>query len=95
MSVVWCGIGFQPVIDPGIAVWFDRLEAYPTLLSAGLFDLSSTLADFESWVALANHVDSASSLDDLAIGVAVLQRAYAANNFHRIALDRCFVYGLV
>ncbi len=64
-------------------------------LSAGLFDLGSALTDFEPRVALANHVDATSSFDDLAIGVAVLQRAYAANNFHRIALDQCFVYGLV
>jgi hypothetical protein len=26
--------------------------------------------------------------------VAVFQRADTANNFHRIALERCFVYGL-
>jgi hypothetical protein len=71
------------------------LEAYRTRLSAGLFDLGAALADLELWIALANHVDSAASLDDLAIWVAVLQRANAANYFHRIDLDRCFVYGLV
>ncbi len=64
-------------------------------LAAGLFGLCSALADLEFRIALANHVNSATSLDDLAIGMAVLQRANAANYFHRIDLDRCLVYGLI
>ena len=56
------------------------------LLAAGLFDLGTALAHLELWIALANHVDSATSFDDLAIGMAVFQRANAADNFHRIDL---------
>ncbi len=55
-------------------------------LAAGLFDLRAALADLELRVALANHIDSAATLHDLAIGVAVLERANAADNFHRIGL---------
>ena len=64
-------------------------------LAASLLDLCSALTDLELRVALANHVDSATSLDDLAIGVAVFQRTNAADYFHRIDLNRCIVYGLV
>ena len=45
----------------------DQLEGLTTFL----LDFSAALADFEFWVALANHVDSPASLHDLAIGVAV------------------------
>jgi hypothetical protein len=55
-------------------------------LAAGLFDLGTTLTHLEPGIALANHVDSAPSFDDLAIGVAVFQRANTADNFHRIDL---------
>ena len=48
--------------------------------------LGSALAYLVAWIALANHVDSATSFDDLAIGMAVLQRANATDNFHRIDL---------
>ncbi len=64
-------------------------------LATGLFDLRTALTDFELWVALANHVNSATSLNDLTIGVAVFQCADAAYYFHRIDLNRCIVYGLV
>lgn len=65
------------------------------ILTPGLFDLSAPLADFESRIALTNHIDSTASLDDLAIGVAVFQRTNAADYFHRIDLEQCFVYGLI
>lgn len=57
-----------------------------TRLSPGLFHFGAALADLETRVAFADHVDSATPFDDLAIGVAVFQCAYAANNFHRIDL---------
>ena len=60
-------------------------------LAACLFDLRSALADLELGIALTDHVDPATSLNDLAIGVAVFQRANAADNFHRIALVRLIV----
>ncbi len=63
-------------------------------LAAGLFDLRTTLANFEFRIAFADHIDSAASFDHLTIGVAVLQRANAADYFHRIDSNRCFVYGL-
>jgi len=57
-----------------------------TRLATGLFDLRTPLAHLELGVALANHVNAATPSDDLAIGVAVFQRADAADNFHRIDL---------
>jgi hypothetical protein len=61
-------------------------------LATSLFGLGVALADFELRIALADHVDPTASFDDLAIWVAVLQRANAANNFHRIDLVRFIVY---
>ena len=55
-------------------------------LATCLFDLGSALAHFEFRIALTNHINSATSFDDLAIGMAVLQRANATDNFHRIDL---------
>ena len=55
-------------------------------LASCLLDLGSALTHFELGIALANHIDSATSFDDLAIGMAVFQRANAADNFHRIDL---------
>jgi len=55
-------------------------------LAAGLLDLGTTLTHLEPRIALADHVDSATSLDDLAIGMAVFQRTNATDNFHRIDL---------
>ena len=53
-------------------------------LASRLFHLGSALAYFEFRVTFANHVDSASALNHLAIRVAVLQGTDAADNFHRI-----------
>ena len=53
-------------------------------LATCLLDLGATLADFKFWVALADHVDSAASFDDLAVGVTVFESTNAADNFHRI-----------
>ena len=55
-------------------------------LSPRPFHFGRTLADLETRIALADYVDSPTPLDDLAIGVAVLQCANAADNFHRIDL---------
>lgn len=60
-------------------------------LSTSFFNLSSALTDFELWVTLTNHVNSATSFYNLAVGVAVFQRAYTADNFHRIDLLRRIV----
>ena len=52
-------------------------------LTASLFDLGSALTDLEFWIAFTNDVNASSTLDDLAIGVAIFQCANAADNFHR------------
>ena len=62
------------------------LAGWRQRLSACFLDLGAALADFEFRIAFANDVNSAASLDDLAIGVAVLQCTDAANNFHRTRL---------
>ncbi len=59
-------------------------------LAASFLDLRAALADLELRDTLANDVDSATTFDDLAIWVAVLQRADAAYNFHRIDLKCLF-----
>ena len=51
-------------------------------LAAFLFDFGSALADFEPWLAFADHVDPAAATDNLAIGVAVLQGSDRADNLH-------------
>jgi hypothetical protein len=51
-------------------------------LTASFFDLRSTLANFELGVAFADHVHSAATLDDLAVGVTVFKGADTADNFH-------------
>ena len=56
-------------------------------LTPSLLALGTALADFELRVALANHVNSTTSLDDLAIGVPVFQGTNAADNFHGITLN--------
>jgi hypothetical protein len=61
-------------------------------LAPSLLHLGTALADFELGVALANHVNTPTSFDDLAIWVAVFQRANATDNFHRIDLVRLIVY---
>ena len=60
-------------------------------LAAGLLDLRPALADFEFRIAFADHVDSTTTLHDLAIGVTVFQGTNAADNFHRIDLEANFV----
>lgn len=60
-------------------------------LSTSFFNLRSALTDFELWVTLTNHVNSATSFYNLAVGVAVFQRADTADNFHRIDLLRRIV----
>jgi hypothetical protein len=62
----------------------------PAILSTSFFDLRAALANLEFRNALANDIDTAASLDDLAIRVAVLQRADATYNFHRIDLKCLF-----
>ena len=64
----------------------NRFQAEAVFLPASFFNFRAALADLETWIALADHVDAAASLDDLAIGMAVFQRADAADNFHRIDL---------
>ncbi len=62
-------------------------------LATSLFDLGTALADLEFRIAFANHIDSAAAFDHLAIGVAVLQGADTADNFHRIDLvGRSFIF---
>ena len=75
-----------------ICRWQHRRPTGRRRLAARLFDLGPALANLEFRIALANHVDSATSLDDLAVGVPVLQGTNAADNFHRIDLNVCFVY---
>ena len=55
-------------------------------LAAGLLDLGATLPDLEFWVAFANHIDSATSFNHLAIRMAIFQSANTTYNFHRIDL---------
>lgn len=71
----------------------DRGGALP--LSACFLHFGTALADFELWIAFANHIDPPASLDDLAIRVAVLQSANTANNFHRIDLLSFIVYVVI
>ena len=51
-------------------------------LATSLFDFRAALADFEFWIAFADHVNAAAAFYNLAIRMAVLQRADAADNFH-------------
>lgn len=67
-----------------------RISAGSNHLAASLLHLGAALADLELRVAFANDVNSAAAADDLAIGVAVLQRTDAADNFHRIDLKCLF-----
>ena len=46
-------------------------RAEPSLALATL-DLGTSLTDFVTWIALANHVNSTATTYDLAIGVSVL-----------------------
>ena len=72
-------VGLEPGRDRGAV---QSRGVLPPLL----FDLRAALADFEFRVALANHVHPPASLDDLAIGVSVLEGTDAADNFHRVVL---------
>ena len=47
----------------------------PAILALALLALSPALTDLKTWIALANHVNSAAATDNLAIGMAELQRA--------------------
>lgn len=51
-------------------------------LATGFLDLRAALTNLEFRIALANDVHSTTPLDDLAVGVTVLQGADAADNFH-------------
>ena len=76
----------RPARGRSLQIWV-CFVAMPILsLAACLLGLGTALADLELWVALANHVDSAAALDHLAIRVAILQGADAADNFHQIEL---------
>ena len=55
-------------------------------LASGFLALSAALTDLELWIALANHVNTAASLDHLAIRVAGLQRSNATNDLHPMLL---------
>ena len=65
--------------------------AASSFLATRLFRFGSALADLELGIALTDHVDSSPSLNDLAIRVTVFQSTNAANHFHRIDLEDCFV----
>ncbi len=62
------------------------------VLATCFLHFGTALADLELRIALANHVNSAAPSHDLAIGVAVFQRADATDNFHRIDLVEFIVY---
>lgn len=86
--------GMDPVVllgDRGSAL---NGENAKTRLATSFFDLGTALTDLEFRIAFANHIDSAAAFDHLAIGVAVLQGADTADNFHRIDLVGRFVYFL-
>lgn len=55
-------------------------------LAPGFLHLGAALADLELWITFANHVNSATSFHNLAVGMAIFQRTNAADNFHRIDL---------
>ena len=57
-------------------------------LATAFLDFGTALADFEFRIALANHVNSASSTNDLAIGVPVFQGTNAADDLHDNDLDK-------
>ena len=55
--------------------------------SGSLLHLGATLANLQSWIALANHVDTAASTNYFAVFAAVFQASNRANHFHRRLLD--------
>ncbi len=52
-------------------------------LAAALLGLGAALTDLEFWIGFANHVDSATTANNLTIRVAILERPNATYNFHR------------
>ena len=49
-----------------------RITRAEPCLTLATLDLSASLTDFVTWIALANHVNSTATTYDLAIGVSVL-----------------------
>ena len=64
-------------------------------LATGLLGFGAALADLELGIAFADHIDTTTSLNDLAIRMAIFQGANTTNDFHRIDLVRCFGYGFL
>ena len=56
-----------------------------------LLHLCATLANLQSWIALANHVDTTAPTNYFAVFAAVFQASNRANHFHRLLLNpmRC------
>lgn len=68
----------QPEVDQGQDAAVNKDRSLSLLTAA----LRATLANLEARVALANHVDSATTSNNLAVGMTKFKRTDGGNNFH-------------